>query len=276
VCFKAVAAGHWDEGEENNLRYLSCQSCGQSKPMNELYRVFDRQLCEPCGNKELESRNLKKVPKGTVEQLADPTVCQFCKADHGSLELPQMAGLPACPGCEDKFLRPKPPWWVTTAAAVILLLAITELSRNWRLFQAYFEIPRAGKAVKQGDVAGAWRHAARAADLVPEVHTLRSEEQFLHAMCCMQKHDSDRAIALLEEVRLGPDKEVSEAAAMYLMVAKASKCLDNNENAEALRLARLICEQHPDNNVGRDLVDAAMIGSAFDRKDYAAFEAKAR
>jgi hypothetical protein len=244
--------------------------------MNQLFQVFDRQLCEACGDKDLAERKLPKIPPGAVARLSDPTVCAFCKSDHGALELARAAELPICPACEKKVMRPTLPGWVQMAALAIVLLAGVELSRNWRLFQAYFEIPRAHRALAKGDAETAWHEMGLAAAHVPEMPELHAQEQLMHAFVCLRKGDFDQAIALFESVRHNRDSDIAALADLYGMVAKVDKCLEDGQDAQALKLAKDIKARYPQSKEGDRLIESAEIGMAFTNKDYATFEAKAR
>jgi hypothetical protein len=253
------------------MKRMVCQSCGADTPMNDLFQVFDRTLCQTCGEKDLAERKPAKAPPGSVTRLSDPTVCAFCKSDHDSLELTLMSGVPACLECQHKFLHPALPRWVQAAAAAILILAGVELARNWRLFQAFFEIPAAHRALAQGNLAEAWRRTAAVAGHVPEIPELRAQEQIVHAMLCLQQHDLAQAMDLADAANRSQDPETIAAAKYIHLVARAGQCLDEGRNTEVIELGREVKADYPRNPQGDELIENGRIGEAFDHKDYATF-----
>ena len=45
------------------MKTLVCGVCHKTYPMNDMFSVLNRTLCEACGNQELESRKGQKLPE---------------------------------------------------------------------------------------------------------------------------------------------------------------------------------------------------------------------
>jgi len=264
------------------MRVSTCQSCGNEFPCSDLYVVFDRTLCEPCADADLAARNLPQVPPDVVRRLGDPTVCGHCGTDQGQQELPSIAGVPACPACEQRLRNPRLPGWVKAAGLMILVLGGVELARNWRLFQGYFEIPRAHRAAKAGDFEEAASQMTLAAKHLPEIPDLPIQQWYFQGMASMIKGQFDQAAEGFEKAwqqagKSGAfDKKSRDALEQWLMIAKVNSLLEKDRNDDALTMARKLKLNFPSNPSGDSLINAAGIAVAFDGKDYVTFEKLAR
>jgi hypothetical protein len=145
-----------------------------------MFSVLGKTLCEPCGDKALSARGSQPVPEGAICRHADPTVCGQCGMDNGDAELATVvAGVPVCGPCA-YTLRHRPfPLWVKLAFLTFLVLAVVDFGINWRLFQAYFEIPGSRRAFEEGKIERAAELMDRAASHVPEYRELRDEATFM-------------------------------------------------------------------------------------------------
>jgi len=246
-------------------------------PANEMYTVLGRSLCKPCGERHLQAQPSQELPEGAVKAQQDPTVCAKCGADNGMLEWPTVAGAPLCDACRRQYVSRPYPAWIKLAMLAILTLAVVELARNWRLFQAYFEIPRAGKAYHEGRIEDAHALMAAAAAHVPELHHLATQERFLGGLCLIRQGKPAEAIPLLSEaLRDWPEKDGS-APAFFLLVARIEDRMAQDHSAEAVPLIQELKTRFPDGaRTADDLMLQAQIGAAFEAKDYDRFLAKAR
>jgi tetratricopeptide (TPR) repeat protein len=247
-----------------------------------MYVVYDRTLCEPCADADLEARNLPQVPPGAVRRLGDPTICGHCRTDQGQQELPSIAGIPACPACEQRLRNPRLPGWVRAAGLAILVLAGVELARNWRLFQGYFEIPRAHRAAKAGNFDEAARQMALAAGHLPELSPLTVHRWFYQGMAQLTKNQFDQAAESFEKAGQeagkagGFDKESRDALEEWLTIAKVRGLLEKDRNVDALALGEEFKRKFPSNTSADAMINAAGIAVAFEGKDYVKFEKLAR
>ncbi len=74
--------------------------------MNDTLRFEGRILCEACCDNVLPDTH-SDSPEVDVERQFDPTVCANCKADQGTIELSNLAGVPVCDSCQ-AFFRNRP------------------------------------------------------------------------------------------------------------------------------------------------------------------------
>ena len=219
------------------MKQVTCEQCQQSRPMNEMFLVLGRSLCDKCTHAELAQRGKQKVPEGSVARQIDPTICYGCGRDNGSSPLPALAGgTPVCRDCEQKFRNPSYPGWIKAAFAVLLILAVASCINNWRFFAAYVEIQRGVRSAQAGDLRSAVRFLDSANRRVPE------------------------------------SKEVAGLTSLY----RGLHLLSQEKATDALPHLRLASQYIPADRAIQDFVLRAEIGAAFDRKDYDQFLSKAK
>ncbi len=244
--------------------------------MNEMFSVFGRTLCQACGDRAIEERPDGRAPAQSVFRHCDPTVCAKCGRDAGTLTLEPVAGLPACETCRAELLHRPFPTWVKVSFALILALAVLELARDWRLFQAYVEMPRAHRAMEEGRVADAADLMERAARHVPEYPALAAQAKLYRGLQFLREGRFADAEMLLDECRKSFPPEDAATIEPFVLVARVHNLIDLKQASEAVALAREFLRNHPKDDVARDLLDRAEIAEAFDTKDYDAFLARAR
>jgi len=244
--------------------------------MNETFTVRDQSLCTQCTDKWLKERFEEEVLEGSVVAQQDPTVCAWCGADNGSVELPTVAGAPVCEACQRKLLRPPLPLWVKLAFLAVLALASVETVRNWRLFQAYFEIPRAYRAFDEGKIEEAHELIARAAKHVPEYGHLAAEEKLLRGICLLGQGKPEEAIPALRECRDEWQEVDNTLVEYWLLIAQIQYFLQEDQSAKAIPLIRELKHRFPQDAFADQYLLHAQIGDAFEKKDYDAFLTKAR
>lgn len=258
------------------MRTNTCQACGKTLPVNDTFTVFGRTLCKECAEASLAGKTEDQVPEGAVHRNFDPTVCSQCGRDYGQKELATVAGLPACPGCRNKFVYRPFPVWVQISLAAVLLLAGIEMARNWRLFQAYIEIPRAHKAMEEGDIEKASALFASAAAHVPESHELATEEMFCRGLCLMRKGNYTQAQDVMLKCRTRLPAQDQSALDTWLAICRAQEAMQRKDYAQA---RQIVSGMHRAGKVGTvidELLDGIEIAIAFDAKDYDKFLAIAR
>ena len=219
------------------MKQVACEQCQQSRPMNEMFLVFGRSLCDKCADADLAQRGKQRVPEGSVVRQTDPTICYGCGRDNGSSPLPTLAGgTPVCRDCEQKFRNPSYPGWIKAAFAILLILAVVSCIDNWRFFAAYVEIQRGVRSAHAGDLQAAVGFLDSAHRRVPE------------------------------------SKEVAGLTSLY----RGLYFLSQDKSADALPHLLQASQYMPADRTVQDLVLRAEIGVAFDRKDYDQFLAKAK
>jgi hypothetical protein len=239
--------------------------------MANTFTVFGRNLCEACAEKELDGRNPKSLPEGSLIKNLDPTVCAYCGKDAGNFELPQVADLPVCDECREKLYHRPFPTWVKLSFAAILLLVCVEVARNWRLFQAHLEIPRAHRAMDQGRVADAADLMTRAAEHAPEMPDLAKFASFYRGINCMDEGRYDDAVALFEPLLKSLSGQEAEVVGTYLFSARAGSLIEHKRASEAVKMALDYIRAHPKDKNAPEILQGARIAEAFDGKDYDAF-----
>ncbi len=205
--------------------------------MNGMLRAFGRTLCAQCAEGEASDRKLKKVPKGSVRQLIDPTICVKCGRDNGDADLPLLGGgveprprggIPVCPDCEKAARNVRYPAWLKISLAALLAFAALSCLMNLRFFRGY-------AALKNG---------VRKA----------------------QARDFPAAVALLDAAsRDIPESKDISSLASYV---RGTHLLIQDKSAEALLHLRAAAEVMTGDESLKGLILVAEVGAAFDNKDY--------
>jgi hypothetical protein len=262
------------------MRTMACEGCGKVLGMNDLYEVLGRRLCQPCGEKELAEKAPGRKAEEIVEPLLDPTVCAICEKDAGNEELRTVAGAPVCEACEQGLRRRPVPGWVKAAGVVVLALACLSLARNWRFFEAYWELRQAAGAQEAGEMGRAHALLASAAERVPECRELAKAvretagfPKVEEAWKAAGRREFARAASLIEEAM--KTLPASRELACLRDFFRALDLMDKDRSAEALAIFRRLKKDLPE-LPGIDMaVDSAELGAAFEGKDYDTFLAKA-
>ena len=253
------------------MRRIRCEDCGQDVPSADSFNVLGRNLCEPCADKAVVGRAPKDLPKGAVVRNSDPTICAQCGKDGGNFEWPHEATLGVCDACREQLYHRPFPTWVRLSFAAILLLVCIEVARNWRLFQAHVEIPRARRAIDEGRVADGAELLARAARHAPEMPELAQQASFFQGVSLLQEGRFAEAATALEPLSKSLTGEDAEVVASYLLVARVQDLIEQKRAGEAAVMATEFAARHPKNKVAPGLVHAARVAQAFDDKDYDGF-----
>jgi hypothetical protein len=213
------------------MKQLVCEQCGQSWPMNETHRVFDRTLCEECGNRELQRYPEGAVTAADVQSHVDPTICRNCGADNGLRELACVAGLPVCEDCEQRFRRRPFPVWIKLGLAGLLAFACAAFAYNWRFFAAYLEMRSAGKALGEGDIATAATLMKSAAERVPEAKELKDMADYLSGIDLLRQDRCADAVPVLQRcmARFPTGSEPYRAAGNYLLMAESGVAFEKKD-----------------------------------------------
>lgn len=250
------------------MRTNQCQTCGKVVPINDSFTAFGRVLCGECAQANLVEG---QYTKESVFRNSDPTVCSQCSRDYGQKELLTVAGLPACPGCRSKFINRPFPMWVKLSFLAVFALAGVEMSRNYRLFQAYFEIPRAHKAMDDGDMETAQALLASACAHVPEMNVLATEEQFCRGICCLRKGEYAQARSVLQECSAQLPPQERATVEKYIVVCNFQDAVKRKDYTQARLAVSRMDGSANGAKMQAEMRQAIDIGEAFDTKNYDKF-----
>jgi hypothetical protein len=241
------------------MKQLVCEQCGQSRPMNETYRVFGRELCEECANRELQRYPEGAATAADVQSHVDPTVCRNCGADGGIRELARVAGLPVCDDCEQHFRYRPFPMWIKLSLAGLLAFACVAFIHNWRFFAGYLEMRRAGKALSEGDITTAAALTASAAERVPEAKELRDLADCFNGMELLRQDRCADAVPLLQRCarRFPAGSHWHQMANDFLLTAEAGVAFDNKDYDGFLAKSTEILRRQPNEEMAKAGVASA-------------------
>jgi hypothetical protein len=228
------------------MKQMVCQGCGGTLPMNEMFTVFGRSLCETCGNQELTEARKSPQP-GDVIRQTDPTVCSQCNTDEGARELPRVAGMPVCRFCEDGLRRRPFPAWVKLSFVLLLALAVFAFVYNRRFFLGYVEMHRAGGAMARGDLSQASALMTAAAGHVPEQPYLKVMADFFTGIDLVVRDENAEAIRLLQDcsARFPARSPERQAADFYLLAAQAGAAFEAKDYDRFLAKQNEILKARP-------------------------------
>ena len=238
------------------MKHATCERCGQTFPMNDVFAVLGHMLCEGCGNEFLAART-DPLPAGAVVPQVDPTVCRLCQADGGERELPRVAGLPACDACEH-HLRHRPfPAWVKFSFAGLLALAVLSFFLNLRFFQGYVEIRRAGRASRRGDIAAAASLMTAAARHLPEQPELAEIAALFTGIELMAQDKSAEAVAVLKGPWPRLSGDLRPMAEEALLRAEAGAAFDAKDYDTFLAKEKELLKRNPGSGMAMAAVASA-------------------
>lgn len=232
------------------MKQVICEQCGQGSPMNQMFTVFGRTLCETCGNQALAQHPGGAQP-GDVVRLVDPTICGKCGVDEGQRELGRVAGVPVCRLCEDELRHRPYPAWIKVSLALLLALAVFSFVYNYRFFAGYVEMHGAGRAMAKRDVGRAAALMSAAAAHVPEAREFKDLADFFTGMDLMAKDQSAEAIPFLQgaATRLPAGTDLRLAAETFLAQAKAGAAFDAKDYDAFLARESEIMKAHPNDPI---------------------------
>lgn len=208
-----------------------CEQCGQSRPMNETYRVFSRTLCDECGNREVQRCPEGAVSAADVQPHIDPTVCRNCGADGGMRELARVAELPVCEDCEQRFRHRPFPIWIKLGLAGLLAFACAAFVYNWRFFAAYLEMRSAGRALGEGDITTAAARMASAAERVPEAKELKHLAECFNGVELLRQDRCAEAVPVLQRCmgQFPRGSQWHQMAANFLLAAESGVAFEKKD-----------------------------------------------
>jgi DNA-directed RNA polymerase subunit RPC12/RpoP len=176
------------------MRRVRCDACGRDSPLAGSGRYQGQNYCPRC----LEA--LKKDPEVSLDEITlniDPTVCAHCGADNGTEELGAIEGLPACPACSRRILRPLPPVWVRLFCLGVLVAVGYGFYINIPYIRAYADSRGAKTAFLQGDAGLAAERSAAAAAALPQLASVAQEHDFYQGVYLLVQGDAQQALELL-------------------------------------------------------------------------------
>ena len=233
-----------------------CTRCGQSQPLNELFRLGGQTLCQRCADDELQRRAGENVPADDLARLSDPTVCALCQGDYGSQELPRVAGLALCPACDERCRARPFPDWLKRGLVALLVLAGLSIFYHRRFVAGYVHAARASRAQGRGDLAGVIAHFEKAAALVPEDPSMQAMAAFYRGLLRLQEDRSAEALKELEAARkvLGSEAGFDR----FILSAEAGAAFDEKNYARFLDRQQALARLYPD-----DAIAVAGVASAY-------------
>lgn len=164
--------------------------------MNESLTVDGGIYCVNCF--KLAFPDERAMMGHNIQQVADPTVCQFCGTDYEE-ELGLLAGTPSCELCAATARNRPYPTWVKAFFAGILLIVLFSFWWNARFFQAYQELNAASLASEEGDLSRSAALIFAAAKHVPEAPELMAEGKFMKGVSLLSHDSSAAALPMLQE-----------------------------------------------------------------------------
>lgn len=227
------------------MKEIACQACGRPFPMNKMFTLLERSLCETCGQQELDKQPVGAPPE--VVRQVDPTVCQKCEADGGTRVLPLVMGLPVCDACEHE-LRHRPfPTWVNLSLAAMVALAVAALFYNERFFLGYLEMHRALRALEARDMEETATLMNAAAAHVPESEELRDWADLFTGIDLANQDRSAEAVPPLQRCvsRMPPGSPFGEIAQACLLQAEGGAAFDAKDYDKFLEKQLAILESQP-------------------------------
>ena len=225
-----------------------CERCSQEFPMNETIKLKDQVVCLKCGEaivEELTEKEKELDLAKLIERQVDPTICVFCEHDNDETELEKVAGLPACPRCEQNLRRRPFPLWVKIALFIVLALTAFSLVRNRRFFFGYRAMKKSFRAAAKGDFTAAAHLMESAQSHVPESRALHISACYFRAVSIIRSDgDCTEAIRLLE-----PYRQFFGAAMIdpLLDTARMSVAFYNKDYDRFLKLALASLRKEPKN-----------------------------
>lgn len=240
------------------MQTAKCEKCGQQFPMNETLKIEDITLCRTCGEKVTSEH--KDIDIKSVKQQTDPTICVNCGKDSGSLQLPLLAGLPVCSGCET-FFRHRPfPRWVKAFLFGVFAVTVCVLVWDMRFVQAYTEIKSSTKALAAKDIEKAAEMMNSASNRVPESRELRGMAAFYQGILFLQQDKSAQALAAFNSCRslLPPQGKMDEALDQLTALAATGAAYDNKDYDQFLALSIKNYNENPD-----DATACGQVASAY-------------
>ena len=236
------------------MKSLKCEKCGNTFPMNEMYKASNSNFCKDCVEKALQDP--ENPLEGTIEYQIDPTVCAKCGNDFGSTLLEKVANIPVCRQCGD-FLKNRPfPNWIKYSSVALIMLVIFSLSWNWRFIQAYQEMKISYSCLGNGDIENASINMSLASKRVPESQDLHILSLYMEGRFLLWQDKSEEA---LEKLKLCVNKLPSGYGVDDIILqAKLGAAFDNKNYDEFLSCAKSIEKKYPD-----DFMSKATLASAY-------------
>ncbi len=250
-----------------------CVACDAETPLNSLFRVNDRLLCESCGNRELGELRSRNV-EPTVIREVDPTVCANCSADFGSQALPRVLDCPLCANCTQLiYARPFPTWLKASFAGLVLALVFA-IVHAVPYFKAGREYARAERLFDAGKYDEAIPGLEAAVKAGPDASEIRLQLAFAYLAVA----DVGKASELVKDRSFPKSELFNRVQATFarfdkagLKLEEAAKLSEQNRSAEAAKLLReaaVLLPELPDLAEGVEIMEAS---AAFEQKDYEGF-----
>ena len=219
---------------------VRCSDCNGQFPLNETFKIWERELCKTCAQKLLQSDAY--ISAEAVQFQMDPSVCRNCGRDNGATPLERLAGFPTCGQCIH-FFRHRPfPIWVKTAAAGVLVLVAFSFYFNARFFLAYREMKLAFRS----------EDFRRAADLFESASNRVPETEWLQDVAAchrgIQLVNDDKPAEALPYLRQSRSQSMVFAASQIddlILGATADKCFDEADYDGFLKAAADLVKRHP-------------------------------
>jgi hypothetical protein len=244
-------------------------------PLGETIFLRTEPLCEACAKSKVEGAP-NTYTQADVERRADPTVCGFCSTDHGSGELPLLAGVPVCMLCEPRLRNREFPRWIVASALALVAALGASLWVGQVYVDAAVAMVKAERELEAKHPAEASRLLARTLELAPD----SAKAGHLKIKADLLAGDPDAALELIDVYgdREGDDKLVAEINEILKRVNAAGEKVEaavelakGNRSSEALVLVREAAQLYPEWGMTAQIIEKLEASVAFEAKDYDRF-----
>lgn len=236
------------------MNRFKCERCGNTFPMNGMFKASDRNFCGDCVEEALQDPDMPL--EGAVERQIDPTVCAKCGYDNGSVALEKCAGMPVCHQCDD-FLRHRPfPGWIKLSFAILIVVVVFSMLWNWRFIQGYQEMNASYKYLQIGDIKEASASMSDAARKIPESQDLHLLALYMEGRLLLWQNKPREALDKLSLCvnKLYPAYGVDE----FILHARIGIAFESKDYDGYISCAKSLDQKHPN-----DFMSKATLASAY-------------
>ncbi|MGW8257702.1 MAG: hypothetical protein ACWGMZ_09480 [Thermoguttaceae bacterium] len=235
------------------MKTLSCESCGQEKPMQDMLNISGHQLCQVCGEKFFQER--PNLSRQEATKHVDPTICVNCGKDNGDTPHELLTQQPTCAACI-AFFRNRPfPRWIKASFVALIGLVVFSLVWNWRFFQGHFESRAAFRAFFQGNVAEASEQMTAAVKHIPESQYLQVVSLYVQGTLDLKERKCEEALKCFRGCGgLSPAFQVP----LMIHYAELGAAFDKKDYDGFLQASEAIAKDQPLDPIARAQVASAL------------------
>jgi hypothetical protein len=174
-----------------------------------------RTKCAECGKSiplgdSLSLNNVISCPecaeksgKEGYTQNVDPTICVNCKRDNGLSSFSTISTVPLCDQCQEYFRNRPFPKWLKIAALLLVAILVIAVNYNVRFFQARNHLASAHSFLLTGKFQEACEEYTAAADLVKESREIAAVASFYNACLALKQDSCGKAVTMLNKIQGG-------------------------------------------------------------------------